>query len=191
MANTQRAIALQALIRAHNNALKRRNNTWREAGNLMTPCMGNICLNFPRPQRTPNQQRLIRNARNANRAYETAYRRLKNALGQPIHVGGNNNNLYNVPNYAPNHRRRTSNASWNLGNAGRMIRAATIIQKSFRGERVRSRTGLHNPYTNAGQLFLYSKMKGRSVREVNEAARRIQRAFRRHLSNPSKRRRLN
>jgi len=176
MVNVGNVAAFQALMRAHNNALKKRQRAYAAAGpNVMAPCMGNMCLNFRQPNRTPNQQRLRDNAHRANREYNNAYRRLKNALGQAMWVN-NNNNVFTAER-PPNHMRPTTNAAWNLGARGHAIRAATTIQRHTRGGQQRSRTGLHNPHTAPGRRFLLSRFFGP---KGNPAAARIQRAYRRH-----------
>jgi hypothetical protein len=175
------ALALQALLKAHNNALKRYKNAYAAAGpNLMAPCMGNVCLNF-RQNRPPNQQRLRNNAMRARMNYNTAYNKLKKALEQAAWV--NENNIYAL-NRPPNYMTRSNR--WNLGERGRPIRAARTIQRHVRGTQQRARTGINNPYTSQGAATLVSRMmrntgtSGRRVTaaQLNAAARRIQSAFR-------------
>jgi hypothetical protein len=182
--------AIQALMQAHNNALRRRQQAREAAGNaLMATCMGNMCLNFAQPRRTPNQQRLRNAGQRANRNYNQAYERLKRALRQNVYV--NENNIYNL-NRPRNYLRPTSNRSWNI----RHVRAAATIQRHVRGTQQRAKTGINNPYTNIGKQIVFGRiMYGpkvfSAVRRIqtavrarrarrNTAARRIQSAYRKH-----------
>jgi hypothetical protein len=184
------AIKIEPLIRAHNNALRRRQQTGRAAAPYMLACMGNFCLNFPRQTLTPNQTQLIANFHNANKAYETAYNTLKKALRQHRYVNGNNsnsnNNLYGTgPNRPPNFMRPTSNAVWNLARIRRVIGHVTTVQSLVRGEQQRQRSSTQNPYTPLGhgyQLSRYFSNRGHHVtgRQLHNAATRIQRIFRGH-----------
>ena len=184
MVNVTHAAALQALLRAHNNALKRKQRNYAAAGpNLMAQCMGNLCLNYRQPNRTPNQQRLRNTAMTSRHQYNQAYQRLKAALGQGAWV--NNNNLYSGsrPN---NYERLTTNARWNLGTSGRAVHAATAIQRRVRGAQQRVRANTRNPQTALGAGYLWSmalQNTGKTGRRVtgaqlHAAARRIQSAFR-------------
>jgi hypothetical protein len=183
MVNVAQAAALQALMRAHNNALKRKQRNYAAAGaNLMAPCMGNVCLNYRQPTRTANQQRLRNAAMTSRQQYNQAYQRLKNALRQA--VWANNNNVYSGER-PPNYERLTTNARWNLG-SGRAVHAATTIQKHVRGTQRRVRANTKNPRTALGAGYLWSmalQNTGKSGRRVtgaqlHAAARRIQSAFR-------------
>lgn len=184
MVNVTHAAALQALMKAHNNALKRKQRNYRAAGaNLMAPCMGNFCLNYRQPTRTPNQQRLRNTAQASRDQYNRAYKRLKNALSQGVWV--NNNNLYSGER-PPNYERLTTNARWNLGTSGRAVHAATAIQRRVRGAQQRVRSNTKNPHTALGAGYMWSmamQNTGKSGRRVtgaqlHSAARRIQSAFR-------------
>lgn len=173
---------LQRLLKAHNNALRRYKNAYAAAGpNLMAPCMGNVCLNFRQPNRPPNQQRLRNNAMKARMNYNTAYNKLKRALGQPVWV--NENNIYAL-NRPPNYQTRSNR--WNLGERGRSMRAAWTIQRHVRGTQQRARASTTNPHTALGQGVMWARMmhntgtSGRRVTgaQLHAAARRIQSAFR-------------
>lgn len=151
MVNAQMA-ALFALMKAHNNALKKRQNAYAAAGpNLMTRCMGNMCLNFRQPNRTPNQKRLRANAQKANIEYNAAYNKLKRALGQAVWI--NNNNVYTA-NRPPNYLRSTSNTRWNIA----PVRAARTIQRHVRGTQLRAKAGAHNPKTPVGHVLLMKRI---------------------------------
>lgn len=186
------AIKIEPLIRAHNNALKRREETGAAAAPYLLACMGNICLNFPRQTLTPNQRQLITNFNNAKKAYETAYNTLKKALRQYRYVNGNNsgsnsNNLYGTgPNRPRNFMRPTSNAAWNIGRIRRAIRHVTTIQSLVRGQQQRLRSSTENPYTPLGRGYqlsrYFSNITRRPVtgRQLHNAATQIQRIFRGH-----------
>lgn len=151
MVNAQLATLIE-LMKAHNIALRKRQNAYAAAGpNLMAPCMGNVCLNFPQPNRTPNQKRLRANAQKANREYNAAYNRLKRALRQNVWI--NTNNMY-AANRPPNYRRMTTNTRWNIG----PVRAARTIQRHVRGTQLRARAGAHNPRTPVGHVLLMKRI---------------------------------
>lgn len=183
-------LKIEPLIRAHNNALRRRQNTARAAAPYMIACMGNFCLNFPRQTLTPNQTQLITNFHHANKAYETAYNTLKKALRQHRYVNGNNsnpnNNLYGTgPNRPPNFMRPTSNAAWNLARIRRVIGHVTTVQSLVRGEQQRKRADTRNPHTPLGHGYMLSRYfgnRGHQVtgRQLHNAATQIQRIFRGH-----------
>jgi hypothetical protein len=160
MANTVNHIRIQALIKAHNNALRQVIRTRNQNPEHRMPhrlCLTGSCRG------TPANNRANRARQAALNNYKKAYNNLKRALRQPIHLprihtNNNNNNLYNFPVYGPNHGRPTSNWA-NLGNAGRAIRAATTIQRHVRGTQLRRRAGVHNPHTPVGYVTMMKKMK--------------------------------
>lgn len=167
--------ALQELMREHNNALRR----WQRAHNALTCTGGNFCLNYSQTGRTPNRS----NVQRANREYENAYKKLKNALGQPVWL--NENNLFGGR--PTNYHRPTSNARWNLGVARRAISAATTIQRHVRGTQQRARTGINNPYTALGKRFIMSRFSRSNSGRPKRNNYNSNEAFRKAMNNWTRR----
>jgi hypothetical protein len=165
MVNVNQIKRIQALIKAHNNALKEVRNA-RVPNNVCSQYPhSSLCLNFRTlsKQKTQEHQRMYNRAAKAAKNYNKAYNALKKALGQTNEV--NNNNLYG-PLHGPNHGRPTAN--WNnLGNTRHVTRAATTIQRHVRGTQLRNRAGAHNPTKPVGYVLQMLRMKRQAKQNKN------------------------